>query len=102
LGANRFAISPSLRDVHMPDGGGLAVLAGVAPVLPGVRFLALSVSDAPAEVIDLVHAGASGYVTMTIEPAELGRRRAKGGLRRRGLLAVARRLCARTTPSWPG
>jgi DNA-binding NarL/FixJ family response regulator len=60
-----------LLDVHMPDGGGLAVLAGVAPQLPGVRFLALSVSDAPADVIDLVHAGASGYVTKTIEPAEL-------------------------------
>jgi DNA-binding NarL/FixJ family response regulator len=60
-----------LLDVHMPDGGGLAVLAGVAPQLPDVRFLALSVSDAPADVIDLVHAGASGYVTKTIEPAEL-------------------------------
>ena len=60
-----------LLDVHMPDGGGLAVLAGVTPDLPGVRFLALSVSDAPADVIDLVHAGASGYVTKTIEPAEL-------------------------------
>jgi DNA-binding NarL/FixJ family response regulator len=60
-----------LLDVHMPDGGGLAVLAGVAPDLPGVHFLALSVSDAPADVIDLVHAGASGYVTKTIEPAEL-------------------------------
>jgi DNA-binding NarL/FixJ family response regulator len=60
-----------LLDVHMPDGGGLAVLAGVTPDLPDVRFLALSVSDAPADVIDIVHAGASGYVTKTIEPAEL-------------------------------
>jgi DNA-binding NarL/FixJ family response regulator len=60
-----------LLDVHMPDGGGLAVLAGVAPELPDVRFLALSVSDAPADVIDLVHAGASGYVTKTIQPGEL-------------------------------
>jgi DNA-binding NarL/FixJ family response regulator len=70
-----------LLDVHMPDGGGLAVLAGVAPELPEVRFLALSVSDAPADVIDLVHAGASGYVTKTIEPAELASavRRVAGG-----------------------
>ena len=60
-----------LLDVHMPEGGGLAVLAGVAADLPDVRFLALSVSDAPADVIDIVHAGASGYVTKTIEPAEL-------------------------------
>jgi DNA-binding NarL/FixJ family response regulator len=70
-----------LLDVHMPNGGGLAVLAGVAPELPEVRFLALSVSDAPADVIDLVHAGASGYVTKTIEPAELASavRRVAGG-----------------------
>jgi DNA-binding NarL/FixJ family response regulator len=60
-----------LLDVHMPDGGGLAVMAGVTPDLPDVRFLALSVSDAPADVIEIVHAGASGYVTKTIEPAEL-------------------------------
>jgi DNA-binding NarL/FixJ family response regulator len=57
-----------LLDVHMPDGGGLAV---VERVTTGARFLALSVSDAPVDVIDLVQAGASGYVTKTIEPAEL-------------------------------
>ena len=33
-----------LLDVHLPDGGGQAVIAGVAPERPGVRFLALSVS----------------------------------------------------------
>jgi DNA-binding NarL/FixJ family response regulator len=60
-----------LLDVHMPDGGGLAVLETVRPELPDVRFLALSVSDAPADVIDLVHAGAQGYVTKAIEPEEL-------------------------------
>jgi len=60
-----------LLDVHMADGGGLAVLEGVGAELPDVRFLALSVSDAPEDVIDLVHAGAHGYVTKTIEPGEL-------------------------------
>ena len=60
-----------LLDVHMPDGGGLAVLEAITADLPGVRFLALSVSDAPEDVIDLVHAGAHGYVTKTIEPGEL-------------------------------
>ncbi len=60
-----------LLDVHMPDGGGLAVLESVGAELPDVRFLALSVSDAPEDVIDLVHAGAHGYVTKTIEPGEL-------------------------------
>lgn len=60
-----------LLDVHMPGGGGLAVLEAVVDELPDVRFLALSVSDAPEDVIDLVRAGASGYVTKTIEPDEL-------------------------------
>jgi DNA-binding NarL/FixJ family response regulator len=60
-----------LLDVHMPDGGGLAVLEAVGAELPDVRFLALSVSDAPEDVIDLVHAGAHGYVTKTIEPGDL-------------------------------
>ena len=57
-----------LLDVHMPDGGGLAVLRGV-----GVEtvFLALSVSDAAEDVIALIRAGARGYVTKNISGTEL-------------------------------
>jgi DNA-binding NarL/FixJ family response regulator len=55
-----------LVDVHMPDGGGQAVIAAVGGVLPGVRFLALSVSDAAEDVIGVIRAGARGYVTKTI------------------------------------
>lgn len=60
-----------LLDVHMPGGGGLAVIAEVALALPEVRFLALSVSDTPEDVMELVQAGAQGYVTKTIEPQAL-------------------------------
>lgn len=60
-----------LLDVHMPDGGGRAVLEAVRPTLPRVRFLALSVSDAAEDVIGLIRAGARGYVTKTIAAAEL-------------------------------
>jgi len=60
-----------LLDVHLPDGGGQAVIAGVAPERPGVRFLALSVSDAAEDVIAVVRAGARGYVTKTISGDEL-------------------------------
>jgi len=60
-----------LLDVHMPDGGGLAVLAGVAAEAPDTRFLALSVSDAAEDVIAVIRAGARGYVTKTISAAEL-------------------------------
>jgi DNA-binding NarL/FixJ family response regulator len=60
-----------LLDVHLPDGGGQAVIAGVTPERPGVRFLALSVSDAAEDVIAVVRAGARGYVTKTIDEADL-------------------------------
>lgn len=60
-----------LLDVHMPDGGGLAVLQSLGTSLPETRFLALSVSDAAEDVIALIRAGASGYVTKTISADEL-------------------------------
>ncbi|HEY6593300.1 MAG TPA: response regulator transcription factor, partial [Asanoa sp.] len=60
-----------LLDVHMPDGGGRAVLEAVRRTHPQVRFLALSVSDAAEDVIGLIRAGARGYVTKTISPEEL-------------------------------
>jgi DNA-binding NarL/FixJ family response regulator len=60
-----------LLDVHMPDGGGAAVLESVRRTHPGVRFLALSVSDAVEDVIGLIRAGARGYVTKTISAEQL-------------------------------
>jgi DNA-binding NarL/FixJ family response regulator len=58
-----------LLDVHMPDGGGLAVIAGVGETT--ARSLALSVSDAAEDVIAIIRAGARGYVTKTISAPEL-------------------------------
>jgi DNA-binding NarL/FixJ family response regulator len=60
-----------LLDVHMPGGGGKAVIEAVAETHPDVKFLALSVSDAAEDVISLIRAGARGYVTKTISPDEL-------------------------------
>jgi DNA-binding NarL/FixJ family response regulator len=60
-----------LLDVHLPDGGGEAVIANVAPERPAVKFLALSVSDAAEDVIAVIRAGARGYVTKTISRDEL-------------------------------
>jgi DNA-binding NarL/FixJ family response regulator len=57
-----------LLDVHMPEGGGVAVIEGAQT---DARFLALSVSDAPEDVIAVIRAGARGYVTKTISAAEL-------------------------------
>jgi DNA-binding NarL/FixJ family response regulator len=60
-----------LLDVHLPSGGGQLVVAELAPVLPQTRFLALSASDAPEDVIAVIRAGARGYVTKTISGGEL-------------------------------
>ena len=60
-----------LLDVHLPDGNGSAVIAAVAPDRPGVKFLALSVSDAAEDVIAVIRAGARGYVTKSISGEEL-------------------------------
>ena len=61
----------ALLDVHMPDGGGLEVIRSVAELVPGQRFLALSVSDAPEDVVAIIRAGARGYVTKTISGPDL-------------------------------
>jgi DNA-binding NarL/FixJ family response regulator len=60
-----------LLDVHMPGGGGRAVLEAIRPTHPDVTFLALSVSDAAEDVIQVIRAGARGYVTKTIAAPEL-------------------------------
>jgi DNA-binding NarL/FixJ family response regulator len=60
-----------LLDVHMPDGGGVEVIRRVIAAQLGVRFLALSVSDAAEDVIAVIRAGARGYVTKSISGSEL-------------------------------
>jgi DNA-binding NarL/FixJ family response regulator len=60
-----------LVDVHMPGGGGLAIVNAVHETNPDVRFLALSVSDAAEDVIAMIRAGARGYVTKSIAPDDL-------------------------------
>jgi DNA-binding NarL/FixJ family response regulator len=70
-----------LLDVHLPGGGGQEVVTAVKAAHPEVKFLALSASDAPEDVIAVIRAGARGYVTKTISGAELldAVRRVAGG-----------------------
>ncbi len=80
-----------LLDVHLPGGGGQAVVAATKDTHPQVRFLALSASDAPEDVIAVVRAGARGYVTKTISGTEL--------------VDAVRRVAAGDavfSPGWPG
>ncbi len=67
------ATSPDvvLLDVHIPDGGGVAVLRTLPAMSHPPAVLALSVSDAAEDVVPMIRAGALGYVTKTIATAEL-------------------------------
>lgn len=70
-----------LLDVHLPSGSGSRVIEAVRTEHPEIRFLALSVSDAPEDVIAVIRAGARGYVTKTIGADDLVEavRRVAGG-----------------------
>ncbi len=54
-----------LLDVHLPGGGGVAVVKGVRKHNDDQVFLALSASDAADDVVSVVRAGARGYITKT-------------------------------------
>ncbi len=72
-----------LLDVHLPggDGGGGAEVIRSCADLHDVRFLALSVSDSAEDVVQVIRAGARGYVTKAISGPELSDavRRVAGG-----------------------
>ena len=98
-----------LLDVHLPDGKGDAIINAVAPERPGVKFLALSVSDAAEDVIAVIRAGARGYVTKTIAADELtaaiGRvpramRSSRHGSRASFSTRSAPATSSRAAPSW--
>ena len=69
----RLAPDVALLDVHLPGGtgGGGVEVARQCAGLAGTQFLALSVSDSPDDVVAVIRAGARGYVTKSIAPADL-------------------------------
>jgi DNA-binding NarL/FixJ family response regulator len=60
-----------LLDVHLPDGGGVAVLEALRGDADAPAFLALSASDATEDVVEVMRAGALGYATKTIAVTDL-------------------------------
>jgi DNA-binding NarL/FixJ family response regulator len=63
-----------LLDVHLPGGlggGGAEVVQQCADIAQYTRFLALSVSDAADDVVQVIRAGARGYVTKSISAGDL-------------------------------
>src|SRR5487761_1818154 len=71
-----------LLDVHLPGGGGQAVIAAVKKEHPEVRFLALSASGAP-------EGGGARWRPEGDRRRRPGRRQPAGRQRRRGVLAPA-------------
>lgn len=67
-----------LLDVHLPGAPGAAHSLGGEAVILGsagtpTRFLALSVSDAAADVVRVIRAGARGYITKGSSGADVSR-----------------------------
>ncbi|HRI82550.1 MAG TPA: response regulator transcription factor [Opitutaceae bacterium] len=60
-----------LMDVNMPGMSGLEATVRLQREAPGVRVLALTIHDRREYVLQLMHAGAAGYVTKEAPPAEL-------------------------------
>ncbi|WP_321780054.1 response regulator transcription factor [Schaalia cardiffensis] len=63
----------ALLDVHLPGGrgGGGAEVSARCQDIEGLCFLALSVSDSPEDVVQVIRSGARGYVTKSISTPEL-------------------------------
>ena len=58
-------------DVKLPGGGGAAVISGVNPRLPEVKYTALTVSTSRDDVVSMMQAGVDGYITKTTASNEL-------------------------------
>ncbi|WP_030511793.1 response regulator [Microbispora rosea] len=60
-----------LMDVHLPGLDGIAATEQITAALPGVRVLALSMYDMDEYVVDMLRAGASGFLPKDISPEDL-------------------------------
>jgi DNA-binding NarL/FixJ family response regulator len=82
-----------LADIDLPGMNGLRLLRELAPRLPDTKFVMLTVSTDPDDVLEAVRLGAVGYLTKDLDADAL--LRAVRGVRE-GDLAMPRRLAART------
>ncbi|HEY3905691.1 MAG TPA: response regulator transcription factor [Streptosporangiaceae bacterium] len=76
-GAQALRIAPSVRpdvvvlDLQLPDLSGVDVTRGLVAANTGIRVLILSASGEPADVLDAVKAGATGYIVKSASRTEL-------------------------------
>jgi len=62
-----------LMDLNMPEMGGIAATRAIKEEDPERVILALTVSEAEEDIVEMVAAGASGYVLKDVDPASLAR-----------------------------
>ena len=62
-----------LMDLNMPEMGGIAATRAIKEEDPDRVVLALTVSEAEEDIVEMVAAGASGYVLKDVDPLSLAR-----------------------------
>lgn len=60
-----------VTDIRMPVMDGIALTKSLAKTHPKLKVLALSMFDQTADVIEMLNAGAKGYVTKNVDKTEL-------------------------------
>jgi DNA-binding NarL/FixJ family response regulator len=60
-------------DLNMPEMGGIAATRAIKEENPDRVVLALTISEAEEDIVEMVAAGASGYVLKDVDPASLAR-----------------------------
>src|SRR5260370_3153155 len=72
-GSRRLKPDVILMDLNMPEMGGIAATRAIKEEDPDRVILALTVSEAEEDIVEMVAAGASGYVLKDVDPASLAR-----------------------------
>jgi len=69
----RYKPDVVLMDLNMPEMGGIAATRAIKAEQPETTVLALTVSEAEEDVVEMVTAGASAYVLKDVDPERLAR-----------------------------
>lgn len=72
-GSRRLKPDVILMDLNMPEMGGIAATRAIKQEDPERVILALTVSEAEEDIVEMVAAGASGYVLKDVDPMRLAR-----------------------------
>jgi DNA-binding NarL/FixJ family response regulator len=72
-GSRRLKPDVILMDLNMPEMGGIAATRAIKEENPERVVLALTVSEAEEDIVEMVAAGASGYVLKDVDPVSLAR-----------------------------